>query len=232
MADLIDGYTNHTITRDGVVINTKTGTVKKPWLGKNGYWHVDLHEHGKARKVALHRLLAIQYIPNPDNKRTVNHKDGIKTNNSIENLEWATDSENIAHAHCSGLNKGSGKHSKTFYENLVPKVLAGATLQSLLDEVDVSHGQLSVHLRSAALRLGLQEQYRMALRKQRRTAQQVSIRERYSVAMLHPETKEELKRFPSLSSAGQYLGKKTAGPISNVLHGRQKTAYGYFWVKV
>lgn len=232
MADLIDGFTNHTITRGGAVINTKTGTVKKPWLGKNGYLYVDLHENGKAHKIALHRLLAVQYIPNPDNKRTVNHKDGIKTHNELENLEWATDSENIAHAHRTGLNKGSGKHDKTFYENLIPKVLAGASLQSLLGEVGVSHGQLSVHLRNAAVRLGIQEQYRAALQKQRCTAQQTSKRTRYSVAMLHPETGEELKRFPSLSSAGQYLGKKTPGPISNVLQGRQKTAYGYFWVKV
>ena len=232
MADLIDGFKNHTITRDGIVTNTKTGTVKKPWLGKNGYWHVDIHENGKAHKFALHRLLALQYLPNPENKRTVNHKDGIKTHNDLDNLEWATDGENTTHAYRSGLNQGSGKHDSAFYDLLVPRVINGASLAALLGEVNVSHGQLSIHLRAAATRLGLTEQYRTALRKQRSTAQLASDRVRHSVAMLHPETKEELKRFPSLSEAGKYLGKKSAGTISNALNGRQEMAYGYFWVRV
>ena len=94
MTTLIDGYQHHTIDEQGTVTNTKTNHIKSIWLGANGYYHVDIQENGKSKKHALHRLLAKQFLPNPNNKRVVNHKDGNKLNNDLTNLEWATDSEN------------------------------------------------------------------------------------------------------------------------------------------
>jgi hypothetical protein len=85
---------NYSINEEGQVRNDKKGTFKKAYRNKrNGYWVVDLYNNGKSMKVPIHRLVAEAFIPNPYNKLTVDHKDGNRENNSIENLRWATYSE-------------------------------------------------------------------------------------------------------------------------------------------
>ena len=77
----------------------------------DGYYSIGLRKDGKRFKAKIHRLIAQAFIPNPDNKPFVNHIDGNKQNNCIENLEWVTGSENVRHAWQIGLNK-SQKGSK------------------------------------------------------------------------------------------------------------------------
>lgn len=75
---------------------------------KSGYIHVNLR--GRGRKVfSIHRLVALHFIPNPENKPEVNHKDGVKTNNHKSNLEWSTNQENITHSWETGLNNHFGE---------------------------------------------------------------------------------------------------------------------------
>lgn len=68
-----------------------------PRIPPDRYPYVGLFKNGKLKHVYLHRLVAEYFIPNPDNKPYVNHKDGDKTNNRVDNLEWVTAKENTLH---------------------------------------------------------------------------------------------------------------------------------------
>lgn len=109
----VKGYEGYYMVSDrGRVINALTGKELRPGLASNGYLTVclgyanDKNSRGRCTKsIPLHRVLAEAWIPNPYGKEEINHKDGNKLNNSLENLEWATYSENIKHAYRTKLRK-------------------------------------------------------------------------------------------------------------------------------
>ena len=71
----------------------------------DGYIRIELNKNSNKGSEAIHRLVAKHFLENPDKKTIVNHKNGIKTDNRLENLEWCTPSENMKHAHKIGLFK-------------------------------------------------------------------------------------------------------------------------------
>ena len=81
----------------------RNGRLKTFRLDRGGYLTVWLCKDSEQKNYKVHRLVAQAFIPNPNNKLTVNHIDGYKQNNAVENLEWATHSENIIHANKTGL---------------------------------------------------------------------------------------------------------------------------------
>lgn len=87
----------------GRVKNVKTQRILKPDLNK-GYHRITLSKNGKTQRFLLHRLVALNFIKNPYNKKFINHKDGNKLNNHVINLEWVTSSENEKHSY-NVLNK-------------------------------------------------------------------------------------------------------------------------------
>ena len=95
---------NYSINRKGEVRNDTTGKIKTPYQNKdNGYLTVDLYDGNKVQKATVHRLLAEAFLPNPDNKPCIDHKDGNRTNNDLNNLRWATYSENNSRFNTIGI---------------------------------------------------------------------------------------------------------------------------------
>ena len=92
----IKEFPNYKISNFGRVIVTKTNLIKKYRLN-NGYYSVMLSKKNIYKCILVHRLVAIHFIPNPENKKTVNHIDKNRINNNILNLEWATYSEQSIH---------------------------------------------------------------------------------------------------------------------------------------
>lgn len=87
-------------------------------ISNSGYYYCNLSINRKIKLYYVHRLVAIAFIPNPDNKEQVNHIDGNKLNNNIENLEWVTQSENCSHYRnlpVKKVSKTSGREGKLYH---------------------------------------------------------------------------------------------------------------------
>jgi len=89
--------------------NTSKVVFLKLFLSKNGYLRCVLSKKGKIKKMLIHRLIADHFIKNTLNKKCVNHINGIRTDNRIENLEWATHSENSTHGYRKNKRKNSNR---------------------------------------------------------------------------------------------------------------------------
>lgn len=91
---------NYKVSNYGRIFSKRTNKILKGELTEKGYIRVALTEH---KRYLVHCIVARTFIPNPENKPQVNHIDGNKQNNYVDNLEWCTQSENMRHALKTGL---------------------------------------------------------------------------------------------------------------------------------
>lgn len=219
--------TNYWITDDGRCYNEKTDRWLKGSIRKNGYHcYLICYDQGKHKSMLTHRLVALHFIPNPQNKKIVNHKDGNKLNNTISNLEWVTSEENNRHARDNDLNSCGARKVYCFS----PEKQLVATYTSIRSASDAfktfSEDSLwyQLHKGEKSIYYGyywsfdkeLGKTNDKVLKKMNRLIYQYDLQGKF------------ITSFPSAAVAARSMG-KSAGNITSCCRGQRKTAYGFQW---
>lgn len=119
--------------------------ILKPLVTNRGYYRVALYKNKKPSFFSIHRLVAKHFIPNPENKKQVNHKDGDKSNNISTNLEWNTGRENKNHAITNKLYASGEKNGRAKLSQAQVDEIRNSTLNQykLAEKYNVSQGTIS-----------------------------------------------------------------------------------------
>lgn len=142
---LVNGYENYLISKSGLVYSIKAKKLLKPTIDYKGYYRVKLYSKGSTKTFSLHRLVALNYIENPDNKPQINHINGIKSDNKVSNLEWVTNRENTIHAIQNGLRNEA--HKKAVIDN--QKQVVHLTSGIFYDSLKIACEALNINYGSA-----------------------------------------------------------------------------------
>lgn len=147
----IEGFEGrYTIDTDGNIFSKskKMNQTKD----KDGYMAIGLSMNGKTYTRKVHRLVAQMFIPNEENKKTVNHINGIKSDNKVSNLEWNTMSENILHSYAFGLRSNVPNHNFTAAGLIQNKIRS-----KIIEAFDINNNKIWEHesIRNACVKYSL-----------------------------------------------------------------------------
>ena len=123
---------------------TKSERILKQRLGNRGYMQICLHIENKKKLLSVHRLVAQAFIDNPNNLPQVNHIDGNKQNNKVENLEWCTAKENGIHAYKTGLIKAKLGEQHSNCKKIIQYDLQGNSIKEW-KYIDEAQKQLKIN---------------------------------------------------------------------------------------
>jgi len=149
---LIPEFEDYFICSNGEVYHINYNNTNKigkltPCKNRDGYLFVRLSKKGNVKNRTIHRLIAQHFIPNNSNKNVVNHLNGIKADNRIENLEWCTRSENDKHAFKLGLRKplrANAKITKEIAKEINKRANNGERGIDLSKEYKLSNATISM----------------------------------------------------------------------------------------
>jgi len=145
--DIVGFEDLYMISKDALVVNKKTSKVVNGWVD-NGYRRITLCRDSEEMTFKMHRLVAIHFIPNPEGKAYVNHKDCNGLNNSVDNLEWSTASENLQHAYDNNrIKRSRGVNSHMAKVLLHSEMGVFATVAEVAAIESKSFGQMAAIIR-------------------------------------------------------------------------------------
>ena len=227
-----DLETNYSVSETGQVRNDITNYILKPAI-QQGYAHVTLYINKKGKRVKIHRLVATAFIPNPENKPYVNHIDGVRGNNFVENLEWVTASENTQHAVDTGLFLPTREKSVTQFGLDGNKI---ATYPSTMEAGRATNSSPEKIVlccqRKRKTHNGFQWRYTNEAGEKIQTAERPKTMAR-SVAQVDPITNEVIATYPSITAAAKAVGGSSSAIVNIVNKTKQtKTHKGFGWILV
>lgn len=152
--------------KPGYIKNVKQ-KLKKLRVNRYGYHDVLLWRNSKSRHFTIHRLVAVHFLPDRSGRNSINHKDGVKTNNHYLNLEWCTPKENTNHAIQMGLKTARTKKSFTLAEISAIKKRSSKSVQQCLSDGTIVNTFKSIKDASEHLRVNPNSLYTAIYRRSR-----------------------------------------------------------------
>ena len=217
--------TDYSVSTEGEVRKDTTNYILSQ-SSQQDYKFVTLLINGQQKRMRVHRMVAMTFIENPDNKPYVNHINGIRYDNNVENLEWVTQSENIQHAVRTGLMQNGRKKAVIQYNLNGDRM---ATFESASEAARQTGGS--------------QSKITMCCKRQRETANDYQwryyddiqdvqkVEKRFITGKKVAKCDEEgniLEIFPSFKEAARAVN-GTSSAISRVCSGVNKTHKGFGW---
>lgn len=217
--------TNYSISDNGEVKNNKTNKILKQQI-QNGYCHCTLSIDKKGKRFRIHRLVAEAFIPNLDNKEYVNHIDGDRQNNCVNNLEWATPAENTQHAFSSGLTGSNRKKAVVQYNMNGDRMMVFNSLKEAESQTGVLQSKITLTCQRKRRSAG-DYQWRYADDKQ----DVVKIEKKWFSGKKVAQCDEDfniIKIYDSYNDAAKAVD-GTASAISRICSGTNQRHKGYRW---
>ena len=221
--------TNYSVSDKGEIKNDKTGRLLNPSI-QQGYCHVGLTINGKIKRCRVHRLVATAFLENPYNKPYVNHIDGCRSNNNLNNLEWCTPAENTQHAVKTGLMQ------PTREKRVIQYSLNGKKIQEF---ISIAEAARQTNSNQAKITLCCQfkrqthNNYQWRYKEDEcETIQKVNMpcTTAKQIAQIDVNTGKIIAIYPSMSAAARAVDGTASAIINIVNHKKQtKTHKGYGW---
>ena len=217
--------TSYYITEDGKCYNDKTGKYLKGQIGKNGYLSYNITlPGGKKKRIYAHRAVALAYIKNQENKEQINHIDGDKLNNHVDNLEWVTASENQQHAIENELRKFKHVYCFDKDKNLI------AEYKDIKDAARAVHASRGVILQELNKDVKtLCHSCYWSYEKEIGETKNYKNLGKAKVVYQYDLNGKYINRYDSIGQAARSLGLKNGSHIGECCRGKLKQYKGFVW---